>query len=47
MPVRFIIDPDLPPEIRTVTLSYTFYKNDALSTRLAPASVPADAHAAP
>ena len=47
MPVRFIVDPDLPPEIRTLTLSYTFYKNDALSARLAPASVPADAHAAP
>lgn len=47
MPVRFIVDPDLPPEIRTLTLSYTFYKNDALSARLAPASGPADAHAAP
>ena len=47
MPVRFIIDPDLPPEIKTVTLSYTFYKNDALSARLAPANVPAGAHAAP
>jgi cytochrome c oxidase assembly protein subunit 11 len=26
MPVRFIIDPDLPRGIRTVTLSYTFFR---------------------
>ena len=26
MPVRFIIDPNLPPDVRTVTLSYTFFK---------------------
>lgn len=26
MPVRFIIDPEIPPEITTVTLSYTFFK---------------------
>lgn len=24
MPVRFVIDPELPPEVDTVTLSYTF-----------------------
>ena len=28
MPVTFIIDPELPPEVRTVTLSYTFFKLD-------------------
>lgn len=49
MPVRFIVDPGLPADVKTVTLSYTFFKNDALTTRLdavagrqvaAPPSVP-------
>jgi cytochrome c oxidase assembly protein subunit 11 len=49
MPVRFIVDPDLPANITTITLSYTFYKNDALSAQLpaATAAVPAGVHAAP
>ena len=34
MPVRFIIDPALPAGVKTVTLSYTFYKNDALTVAL-------------
>ena len=47
MPVRFIVDPDLPANITTITLSYTFYKNDALSAQLAPVSLPTGARAAP
>jgi len=28
MPVRFVVDPDLPAGIETITLSYTFYSID-------------------
>ena len=28
MPVRFVVRNDLPPEVTTVTLSYTFFRTD-------------------
>ena len=34
MPVRFIVDPDLPRDVNTITLSHTFYKNATLTARL-------------
>lgn len=48
MPVRFIIDPALPAGVKTVTLSYTFYKNDTLTAALdAPKGQSGVARAAP
>jgi cytochrome c oxidase assembly protein subunit 11 len=46
MPVRFIIDPDLPADVRTLTLSYTFSKNDLLTARLPVAKTGGSAKAA-
>ncbi len=35
MPVRFVVDPQLPPDIDTLTLSYTFYNNQLATKKLA------------
>jgi cytochrome c oxidase assembly protein subunit 11 len=35
MPVRFIVDPKLPTNIKLLTLSYTFFKNETLTAQLA------------
>lgn len=47
MPVRFIVDPNLPDEVTTITLSYTFYNNEAQTARLAALPVTAAARAQP
>jgi len=35
MPVKFVVDPKLPADIGTLTLSYTFYNNELATKRLA------------
>lgn len=33
MPMRFVINPALPPEYKTITLSYTFFDNTLAATK--------------
>jgi cytochrome c oxidase assembly protein subunit 11 len=35
MPVKFIVDPKMPPDIETLTLSYTFFNNELATKKLA------------
>ena len=42
MPVRFIVNPSLPGDVSSITLSYTFYINDSATAKLiAPGTVAA------
>ncbi|WP_297800304.1 cytochrome c oxidase assembly protein [Arenimonas sp. GDDSR-1] len=47
MPVRFIVSPDLPKEVTTLTLSYTFFINDAATAKLNAGTAAGTALAAP
>ncbi|MGH8029716.1 MAG: cytochrome c oxidase assembly protein [Arenimonas sp.] len=47
MPVRFIVDPDLPEDVAAVTLSYTFFLDDAATAALPAIVSPAPARTAP
>lgn len=33
MPVQFVVMPNLPPEVQTITLSYSFFNTDRVSAR--------------
>lgn len=40
MPVRFVVDPALPPTVTQLTLSYTFYENTVATQRVADTGSP-------
>lgn len=43
MPVRFFVDPQLPKNVSELTLSYTFYTNEAATRRLSETGTPSPA----
>jgi len=47
MPVRFVINPNLPEDVHTITLSYTFFINDKATALLAAPSSSLTARSAP
>ena len=47
MPVRFIVNPNLPADVGIITLSYTFYRNDYATTQLNGTGGAAAGHSAP
>ena len=47
MPVRFIVDPDLPAGVNTITLSYTFFKNETMTAQLGAGAASDLPHSAP
>lgn len=47
MPVRFIVNPSLPKDVATITLSYTFYRNDTATAQLNAPGTASTGHSAP
>lgn len=47
MPVRFIVNPSLPDDVATITLSYTFYRNDTATAQLNAAGQASHGRSAP
>ena len=47
MPVRFIVNPSLPKDVATITLSYTFYRNDTATAQLNAPGTASAGHSAP
>jgi cytochrome c oxidase assembly protein subunit 11 len=47
MPVRFIINPNLPADVHTIILSYTFFINDKATAEARASNAPLNVRAAP